>query len=112
MISRVDSNPWSPPDLTGNSALVVVGQDLVLVGGRRADGTQAVYRSNSYGAQWSVVCTIPAPQGTMDPMVALDTLGLLHIVVGRPNTPSSPAILIWSNAPWISPHMFCLIQLF
>ena len=86
MISRVDSNPWSPPDLTGNSALVVVGQDLVLVGGRRADGTQAVYRSNSYGAQWSVVCTIPAPQGTMDPMVALDTLGLLHIVVGRPNS--------------------------
>ena len=86
MIAPIDIQSWSPADLTGNSALVVVGQDLILVGGRRADGTIAVYRSTSHGASWAVVCTIPVPAGTTDPAVVLDAAGvLLHIVMGVPN---------------------------
>ena len=55
-----------------------------MVGGRRDDDTQAIYRSEDHGLSWTVDCTIPALAGTLDPAVSVDALGNLHIVVSTP----------------------------
>lgn len=83
MISTIDSQAWAAADLTGNSALVVIGSDIYVVGGSRGDHTQAIYRSTDNGRTWAVLTALPASPGALDPAVVADELGVLHIVTSR-----------------------------
>lgn len=88
MISKVDVQAWAAADLTGNAALVKVGTDLYVAGGRRADSTQAIYKSVDHGLNWTVTAQLPAPEGTMDPAIVADGTNI-HIVHSQPNYTNS-----------------------
>lgn len=88
MISKVDVQAWSAADLTGNSALVKVGTDLYVAGGRRADSTQAIYKSVDFGLTWTVAGTVAAPQGSMDPAISVDGTNI-HFIHAVPNVGNS-----------------------
>lgn len=84
MISKVDTLAWAPADLTGNAALVKIGTDLFIAGGRRENSTQAIYRSVDGGLTWAALGTVAAPVGSMDPAISADGTNI-HFVHAVPN---------------------------
>ena len=89
MITVIDSAPWSPINLTGNSALGWVGTSAYVIGSSRGDSSQGLYKSvtspgSPSGLAWALIAQIAAPAGSLNPVMVVDGT-LLHIVLARPS---------------------------